>query len=171
MAARWIALALALVTFVIAGFFVGIALWPYTRPTAGDPGQERSRAAIRMATRPWIVVAEVAPRTTGVETTLSVRDEAGQPPAALWIPAAQLRMLDMEMPPVVFVLEQQTPGNWRGLGRIPMSGRWSFVVVIEGEELVFAFSAPEIPRSPSALSTRSSTGAAAAERHSLLGVL
>ena len=78
----------------------------------------------------------------GVETRLSIRDTAGRPPAGLLPPVAELRMLDMAMPPVAVFLEEASPGSWRGLTRLPMAGRWSFVVTVDGEEISFPFSAP-----------------------------
>lgn len=147
MAARWIALALALSTFTIAGFFMAVALWPPTRPTVeSDPAPTPGLTSVRMTSRPWIVSAEVASHPIGIETMVFVRDDAGRAPATLQPPHAQLRMLDMAMPPVAIDLEQQAPGVWRGMGRIPMSGRWSFVVTIEGEELAFPFVGPDEQR-------------------------
>lgn len=147
MAARWIALMLALTTFTIVGFFVAVALRP--PPIPADPASGPGPASIRMTSRTWTVSAEVAWRPSGVEATVSVRDDGGRPPAPLQPPLAQLRMLDMAMPPVAVDLQQQAPGVWRGMGPVPMSGRWSFVVTIEGEELAFPFPGPDEPRSAS----------------------
>ena len=147
MAARWIALMLALATFTIVGFFVVIALRPAIVPA--DPASGPGLASMRMTSRTWTVSTEIAWRPTGVEAMVSVRDVGGRPPATLRPPLAQLRMLDMAMPPVAIDLKQQAPGVWRGTGRVPMPGRWSFVVTIEGEELAFPFPGPDEPRSAS----------------------
>lgn len=143
MAARWIALAAGLITLTIAGFFVAVALWPRADPmrvadqsTAAEPGAQR------MTSRPWIVSAELAWPQIGTEVTLTMRDDGGRavaPPLK-----AELRMLDMPMAPVPLFLEPLSPGRWRGTGSLSMSGRWSLVVTVEGEELAFPFTAPEM---------------------------
>lgn len=137
MAARWIAAAVALITFAIVGFFVVVALQPPTAPTnAGLP------SGIRMTSRPWMVAAQLESIPAGVEARVSIRSGAGQVPADLPPPTAEFQMVDMAMPPVTVALGQESAGTWRGVTRLPMPGRWNFVVTIEAEELSFPFTTP-----------------------------
>ena len=143
MAARWIALVIGALTFAIVGFFVVIALRPPAAPpTSPAVSSEDGAAEQRMMTKPWTVSAQIQPRPIGLEVMLSIRDEAGRPAIVLTAPRAELRMLEMSMAPVGLSLEQTAPGTWRGRAEPTMSGRWSFVVTIEGEELSFPFTAP-----------------------------
>ena len=146
MAARWIAAVLGVIMFTIVGFFVVVALRPPVEPVviAGPLSLDRPTTQ-RMASQPWIVSARLAPLSAGLETTISIRNEFGQPPAESW-PQAELRMLEMAMPAVPVVLDRMSPGTWRGLAQPFMSGRWSLVVTIEGEELAFPFTAPDEQR-------------------------
>ena len=144
MAARWIALAAGLITFTIAGFFVAVALLPRAEPTSvADRSSGAEAGAQRMTSRPWILSADVAWRETGLEVALTMRDDSGRAVAAAR-PNAELRMREMAMAPVPLFLEPLSPGRWRGTGSLSMSGRWSLVVTVEGEEIAFPFTAPEM---------------------------
>ena len=143
MAARWIAAVLALITLTIVGFFVVVALRPPVEPAVlAAPQAQEGFAAQRMASQPWIVSARLTSLSAGLDATISIRDEFGRPPAERR-PQAELRMLDMAMPSVPVVLDQISPGTWRGLAQPAMPGRWSLVVTITGEELSFPFIAPD----------------------------
>ena len=143
MAARWIAAALGVITLMIVGFFVVVALRPSVEPVlvAGPLVPDRPTAQ-PMASQPWIVSAGLAPLSAGLEMTIAIRNEFGQPPAESR-PEAELRMLEMAMPSLPVVLDQISPGTWRGLAQPTMPGRWNLVVTIEGEKLAFPFIAPD----------------------------
>ena len=96
-----------------------------------------------MTGRAWIVSADIAWRQAHIEVNLAIRDEGGRAVVAA-PPEAELRMLDMVMGPAPLVLEPLSPGRWRGTGSVSMPGRWTLVVTVEGEELAFQFTAPEM---------------------------
>ncbi|RWA75378.1 MAG: hypothetical protein EOQ28_09790 [Mesorhizobium sp.] len=64
---------------------------------------------------------------------LSIRDERGGPVQPQDVSSGVLQMSGMGSTPVV--MQKTSSGVWRGSGRPSMSGRWSFVVAIEGEQM------------------------------------
>ena len=143
MAARWIALLLGGITLAIVGFFMAVALWPRAETLVSrDASPALNSEAKQMANRAWVVTARFEQLPSGVQTTLSIQNDAGRLPAGLRAPVAEFRMLEMPMSPVPAVLDLESSGRWRSLTRLPMPGRWSLVVTVEGEELAFPFSAP-----------------------------
>jgi hypothetical protein len=148
MAARWIALALGLVTLVIVGFFVGAVLWPPAAPrvtpvVGADASAARVTRAVGQAGR-WTVTAEVAPAGANVVAiAVSIADAEGRAAGPSVRPTAVLRMIDMAMGTEVVDLVPDTPGRWRGSGRLSMGGRWQLELDVEGGRIMLPFaSAP-----------------------------
>jgi hypothetical protein len=144
-AARWIALALGLVTLGIVGFFLGAVLWPpeapRSAPAAGADGSAtRIARAVGQAGR-WTVTAEVAPAgENAVAIGVSIADAEGRPADPSARPTAVLRMVDMAMGTEVVNLVPDAPGRWRGSGRASMTGRWQLELDVEGGRIVLPLS-------------------------------
>lgn len=136
MAIRWIAAAIAATTFLIVGFFVVVALrGPADRVVVRDStaigGSQADQAATRRIGR-FAVTAATSLRSGNAEIALSIRDERGDVTTSESVPSAVLQMSGMETIPIA--LQKASPGNWHGSGRPSMSGRWLFIVTIEGEQ-------------------------------------
>jgi hypothetical protein len=144
-AARWIALALGLVTLGIVGFFVGAVLWPpaapRTAPAVGADGSAtRVARTVGQAGR-WTVTAEAVPADAdAVEIAVSIADAEGRPADPSARPTAVLRMVDMGMGTAVVNLVPDAPGRWRGSGRLSMAGRWRLELEIEGGRIMLPLS-------------------------------
>lgn len=140
MAARWMALAIALVSLVIVGIFLRAVLWPPTDPGAEAPVSGAKQ--ITGSTGSWTLSAEVIPSTTGaVAVAVSIADVAGRPIAPPAEPTAVLQMTGMAMGTASVPLVQDGPGSWRGSGRLTMGGRWSLRVNVGGEFIDVPFEA------------------------------
>lgn len=145
-AARWVALAFALVVFGIAGIFVvaiirppskvGSGLIERTDATGSSVGPFTGRIA------GWIVTVDLSQGREGdIALVMGITDSTGYPAPRTLRPAAALRMMDMAMSGIPVDLVYETDGRWRGKGRVSMSGRWGLQVVIEGAEAAFPFEA------------------------------
>ena len=147
MAARWVALVMAVMMFAVVGFFVVVALNPPTATTRNGSYQksEASSAAkmIPIQVGPWTVTAEVATRSGRAEITLSMRNDRGEVARPQSGPDALLRMTGMAMAAEPVALEQLSPGVWRGLSVISMPGSWSYEVTVDGQAFSVGFVAPE----------------------------
>lgn len=148
MAARWIALAVGLVTLVIVGIFVGAVIWPPAPPPlAPAVGADASAARVARAVVQaghWTVTAEVTPAGANVVAILvSIADAEGRAAGRSVRPTAVLRMTDMAMGTQVLNLLPEEPGRWRGSGRLSMGGRWQLELDVEGGRIMLPFvSAP-----------------------------
>ena len=142
---RWIALALGLITLVIVGIFAGAVLWPPAAPRLTPAiGADGSVArAVGPAGR-WTVTAEVVPaRANAVSIAVSIADAEGRAAGPAVRPTAVLRMVDMAMGTEVVDFVPDTPGRWRGSGRLSMKGRWQLELEVEGGRIMLPFvSAP-----------------------------
>lgn len=138
MAARWIALALAVFTFAIVGFFVMVALRPFPGPNASADG-EIWPVQTTHRIGPLIVTAQIAVRSGAAEIMLSIRDDRGRPATPEGRPTVLLKMTDMEMAAQPVSLRQTTADTWRGIGHPSMAGRWNFIVILGGEEIEVPF--------------------------------
>lgn len=148
MGSRWIALALGLATLVIVGIFLGAVLWPPAAPrlapaVGADGSAARVARAVGQAGR-WTVTAEVAPAgANAVAIAVSIADAEGRAAGPAVRPTAVLRMVDMAMGTEVVDLVPDTPGRWRGSGRLSMTGRWQLELDVEGGRIMLPFvSAP-----------------------------
>ena len=148
MAARWIALAVGLVTLVIVGIFVGAVIWPPAPPRLApavgiDTSATHVARAVGQAGQ-WTVTAEVAPAGANVVAiVVSIADAEGRAAGRSVRPTAVLRMTDMAMGTQVLNLLPEEPGRWRGSGRLSMSGRWQLELDVEGGRIMLPFvSAP-----------------------------
>jgi hypothetical protein len=144
MAGRWIALALGLGTLVIVGIFVGAVLRPPPAPRS-SPGVGADVSAARVARTAarsgrWTVNAEVAPAgVNAVAIAVSIADAQGRAAGPSTRPTAALRMVDMAMVTQVVDLVLDTPGRWRGSGRLSMTGRWQLELDVDGGRIVLPF--------------------------------
>ncbi|MGH8725626.1 MAG: hypothetical protein ACREU1_12275, partial [Burkholderiales bacterium] len=142
MAGRWVAAAMLVVAFVIVGIF----LWAVIRPPA--PPSEAPAGTLIVGEKriagpggPWTLAAQGVPRADRtVAVSVWARDLEGRLLPSTGSPTARLRMLDMAMDERVDLV-QETPGAWRGLGRVSMAGSWSLVVEFNGESLSLPFRA------------------------------
>ena len=148
MGGRWIALALGLATLVIVGIFVGAVLRPPPPPrvaaaVGADTSAARASRAVVQSGR-WTVTAEVAPAgANAVAIAVSIADAEGRAAGPAVRPTAVLRMVDMAMGTEVVDFVPDTPGRWRGSGRLSMKGRWQLELEVEGGRIMLPFvSAP-----------------------------
>lgn len=148
MGGRWIALALGLATLVIVGIFVGAVLWPPAAPRLSPAvGVDSSAARVTRASGQagrWTVTAEVAPAgADAVAVAVSIADAEGRAAGPSTRPTAVLRMIEMASGTEVVDLVPDTPGRWRGSGRLSMTGRWQLELDVEGGRMMVPFvSAP-----------------------------
>ena len=137
MAIRLIAVAIATTAFLIVGLFMFVALrGPADSVVARDSPSASNSAPSSTTTRRigrFTVTAITTLRSGDAELALSIRDERGGTITPQDVPSAVLQMNGMGSIPVV--LQETSSGVWRGSGRPSMSGRWSFVVVIEGQPM------------------------------------
>lgn len=143
MIARWVAVAILLVTVALVGIFAAAVLRP---PTATSTGNGRiadaASGAIRLAGRAgaWTVTAELTQGpASSVAIIVSVADTDGRGAAASARPMAVLQMIDMAMGPQPVLLAQDAPGRWRGSGRLAMGGRWSLQIDLDGARVSLPF--------------------------------
>lgn len=148
MGSRWVALVMGLVTVVIVGIFVGAVIWPPASPPAVpsggvDASAARVALAVGQAGR-WTVTAEVAlASANAVAITVSIADAEGRAAGPSTRPTAVLRMVDMAMGTEEVEFVPDTPGRWRGSGRLSMTGRWQLDLDLEGGRIMVPFvSAP-----------------------------
>ena len=143
-AARWVAIAILMAMLAVVGMF----MWPVFQPpepiasgtwqTPGPPVSGEKRVTGRAG--PWTLYAWAVPGAEGAVTvTVAARDLEERPVASPVPPTAVLRMLDMAMDAERIVLAQERSGFWRGFGRVPMAGRWSLRVELNGETLNVPF--------------------------------
>ena len=137
MAARWIAAVLAAAMFLIVGFFVIVALrGPADGVVARDSpsaSSSPSGSTTSYQTGSFSITAVTSARSGEAEIALSIRDKSAEAGVPQSVPSAVLQMSGMESAPIT--LQRTSSGLWRGLGRPSMSGRWLFVVTIEGEQI------------------------------------
>ncbi len=144
MAARWIALSIALVSLLIIGIFMRAVLWPPPPPMVTSGTEAAASGAKRIMRRGevWTLTARIIPDSAGATTvSVSITDAEGRPVTPPTGPTAVLRMVDMAMGAQTVSLVQDAPGFWRGASRLSMSGRWSLEVDVEGESIHLPFEA------------------------------
>jgi hypothetical protein len=144
MAIRLIAAAIAVATFLIAGFFVVIAVrGPADGVMARDSPTARNFAPSSTTTHRigrFTVTAITIVRSDEAEIALSISDERGNTVVSQNVPSAILQMSGMESIPVG--LRKTSSGLWHGSGRPSMSGRWAFIVTIDGEQVLAPIDIP-----------------------------
>ncbi|RTM05530.1 MAG: hypothetical protein EKK31_15345 [Hyphomicrobiales bacterium] len=144
MAVRLMAAAIAVTTFVIVGFFVIVALHgPADGVVAKDsPASAKSLSSSTTTHRigGFTVTTVTTLRSGEAEIELSINDERGKAVLSRNAPSVVLQMSGMESTPVE--LQRNSSGFWHGSGRPSMSGRWSFVVTIEGEQISIPVDVP-----------------------------
>lgn len=142
MLVRWVASVTVLMVIAIVGiFFVAVLRQPTSNEQSGRVDRQASRIQhVTSRTGPWTVSAEISPSVAGnVTIVVSAAAGDGRPPTAP--PKAALRMLDMAMGVQPLALEYVMPGRWRGSSIIPMEGRWSLDVEIDGGRASLPFEA------------------------------
>lgn len=142
--ARWIALALLLVTLMITGIFG----WAVLNPPPPELGTSSTGLGAPISAsrrfdaggKSRILRAEIAPRSTDrVAVIVSITDTEQRPVTTSSKPMATLSMVSMAMPSDPIDLVPVGPGVWHGSGTLSMAGRWSLRVDIEGESLQLPF--------------------------------
>jgi hypothetical protein len=133
--ARWIALAVMLVTIAVIGIFVGAVLRPPATVTSNNNGRVETSAsgAKRLTGRAgnWTVTAEITEGSAdAVAIVVLVTDGEGRAVIPSDRPTAVLRMVEMEMGAQPVSLSEEAPGLWRGSGHLSMGGRWSLQINI-----------------------------------------
>lgn len=146
MIARWVALAMMLMTVVVVGIFVGAVLWPpaTVTSTTGGRAEDSALGPKRLTGRAgaWTVTAEITQGPGGaVAIIASIADSEKGRAAPSTRPTAVLRMVGMEMGGQPLLLVQDTLGRWRGSGRLAMGGRWSLQIDIDGTRISLPFEA------------------------------
>lgn len=146
MLARWIAVSLIAVLLVLVGVIAGTALLRRSPDATGGSstttvlgaGTERLVATAD----PWTVTADLT-RGAANEVTivLTVENETGAAAAQNTEVSAALRMLDMATSTESVPLTRDRPGQWRGVGRLSMNGRWTLEVTIDGDSVELPFEA------------------------------
>jgi len=144
MAARWAALAIALVVLLIVGIFLTAVLRPPALVATGTEGgagvSVAGKKRISSQIGSWTLTAEVALNSTStVAVAISITDNGGRPATPSAQPTAVLRMVDMAMGVEPVVLVQDGPGIWRGSGRLSMAGRWTLQVDVDGKSIYLPF--------------------------------
>lgn len=146
MAARWIALSIALVSLLIIGIFMRAVFWPPPPPVVAFVTEGGTGALVSGAKRimrrgeAWTLTARIMPDSAGaVAVTVSITDAEGRPVTPPARPTAVLRMVDMAMDVQSVSLMQDAPGSWRGASLLSMAGRWSLQVEVEGESIHLPF--------------------------------
>lgn len=146
MAARWTALAIALVTLLIIGIFVRAVLWPPPPPIVAFGTEDGAGVPVSGTKRlmgrgeAWTLSARIIPDSAGAVTvTVSITVAEGRPVMPPAGPTAVLRMVDMAMGTQPVSLMQDAPGSWRGASRLSMAGRWSLQVEVAGESIHLPF--------------------------------
>ena len=135
---------LRIVTVVIVGIFVSAVIWP-PPPPPGAPavGVDASAARVALAVGQagrWTVTAEVAlAGANAVAIAVSIADAEGRAAGSSTRPTAVLRMVDMAMGTEEVNFVPDTPGHWRGSGRLSMTGRWLLELDLDGGRIMVPF--------------------------------
>jgi hypothetical protein len=146
MLARWVAVSLIVVVLVLVGVIAGTALLGRTPEAVGQSIAETELGAgtERLAGKagPWNVTAELT-RGAGNEVTVVIKaeNETGGPANQTTELTASLRMLDMAMGEEAIPLTAEQAGQWRGVGRLSMNGRWALEVMVNDESVELPFEA------------------------------
>lgn len=146
MLARWIAISLIVVVLVLVGVIAGTAILGRTPEAVGQStaGTVLGAGTERLAGKagPWNVTAELT-RGAANELTLviKVENETGGAADQNTELTASLRMLDMAMGEESIPLTAEQAGQWRGIGRLSMNGRWALEVAVNGESVELPFEA------------------------------
>lgn len=146
MLARWVAISLVVVVLVLVGVIAGAALLRRTPEAIGQgtAGTVLGVGTERLAgkTGSWNVAAELTRGAANEMTVvITVENETGTAPDQNTELTASLRMLDMAMGEAAIPLTPGQAGQWRGVARLSMNGRWALEITINGESVELPFEA------------------------------